>query len=63
MTTVRCFSGCNYIYFTHFKLELAPRRQRDEHVEVFVDLAATMEDHDEVEVCPFPGLTSFTRPF
>ncbi|KIM45230.1 hypothetical protein M413DRAFT_66672 [Hebeloma cylindrosporum] len=27
--------------------ELEPRRQRDEHVEVFVDLAATMEDHEE----------------
>jgi len=47
----------------HFTLELEPRRQRGEHVEVFVDLAATMEDHEEVEVCPFLGLTSFTRPF
>jgi hypothetical protein len=28
--------------------ELEPRRQRDEKVELFVDLAATREDHEEV---------------
>ncbi|KJA20706.1 hypothetical protein HYPSUDRAFT_188287 [Hypholoma sublateritium FD-334 SS-4] len=28
--------------------ELEPRRPRNEHVEVFVDLAATLEDHDEI---------------
>ncbi|KAH9485121.1 General transcription and DNA repair factor IIH subunit tfb1 [Psilocybe cubensis] len=27
--------------------ELEPRRPREEHVEVFVDLAATLEDHEE----------------
>jgi len=53
----------HYVYFTHSKLELEPRRQRDEHVEVFVDLAATLEDHEEVEVCSFTRLTSFTLPF
>jgi hypothetical protein len=29
-------------------LGLEPRRQRNEAVDIFVDLSATLEDHDEV---------------
>jgi hypothetical protein len=35
-------------YLTLYFLGLEPRRQRDEAVNIFVDLGATHEDHEEV---------------
>lgn len=38
-------------------IELEPRRQMDEEVEMFVNLGATNEDHDQVRLLLFFSLT------
>jgi hypothetical protein len=39
-----------------FSLELEPRKPRDDEVDMFIDLEATREDHEEVRNLTFHDL-------
>jgi hypothetical protein len=49
---------------TIFPLELEPRKPRDDEVDMFIDLEATREDHEEVRNLtfhdPFHTCVNFT---
>jgi len=49
---------------TKFPLELEPRKPRDDEVDMFIDLEATREDHEEVRNLtfhdPFHTCVNFT---
>lgn len=45
-----CFESST-IYIADLALELEPRRQRTDRVDLFVDLGATLEDHGEACAC------------
>lgn len=50
MTVTICFLYHNLSSTGIFLVELEPRRQRNEQLDVLLDLVATIEDHEEV--CP-----------
>jgi len=44
----RQYLGLRTVWLDSSSLGLEPRRQRNDAVDIFVDLGATLEDHDEV---------------